>query len=140
MHSIAELRAWEVFCRKSSLRSSTEARSFKAKSPHFPLTQRSSEVRDCSHLRRRIQSPGERRRCFCLESWTMLNLSPGMRLGGQRLTRQLRGGDARQVFSAIDLANDRLEIVKVAALDSPADAVRLEREFSVLREAAGPGV
>lgn len=70
----------------------------------------------------------------------MLNLFPGMRLGGHRLTRRLRGGDARQVFSAVDLTDDRQEIVKVAALDSPADVVRLEREFSVLREAAGPGV
>ncbi len=70
----------------------------------------------------------------------MLYLSPGMKLGGHQLTRRLRGGDARQVFSAIDLADERLEIVKVATHDCPADAARLEREFTVLRDAAGPGV
>ncbi len=70
----------------------------------------------------------------------MLYLSPGMRLGGHRLVRRLRGGESRQVFSAIDLSDERQTVLKIAALGCPADVDRLEREFAVLREAAGPGV
>jgi serine/threonine protein kinase len=70
----------------------------------------------------------------------MLDLYPGMRLGGHELVRRLRDGESRQVFSAKDLSNQRPAVLKVAALGCAADVGRLEREFAVLREAAGPGV
>ena len=70
----------------------------------------------------------------------MLNLFPGMRLGGHELTGRLRGGEGRQVFTAIDLVDERRAVVKIAALECPADVARLEREFIILREAAGPGI
>jgi serine/threonine protein kinase len=63
-----------------------------------------------------------------------------MKLGGQQLTDCLRDGDSRQVFSAIDLSDQRQTILKIAALACPADVDRLQREFAVLREAAGAGV
>jgi serine/threonine-protein kinase len=63
-----------------------------------------------------------------------------MRLGGHQLVRRLRDGEGRQVFSAIDLADHRPAVLKIAAIACPADVERLDREFAVLRAAAGPGV
>src|ERR1700675_2527702 len=71
---------------------------------------------------------------------TMLNIYPEAKLGGQQLIRRLRGGQGRHVFCAVDLSDERPTVVNIAALGCQADAGRLEREFDVLREAAGPGV
>jgi serine/threonine protein kinase len=70
----------------------------------------------------------------------MLNLQPGMSLGGRRLVRRLRDGDGRQVFSAVDVVDGRTSVVKIASLESRSDTGRLEREFAVLRATACPGV
>jgi serine/threonine protein kinase len=70
----------------------------------------------------------------------MLYLCPGMKLGGHQLVRRLRDGESRQVFAAVDVSDQRPAVMKIAALQCPEDAGRLEREFIVLREAAGPGV
>jgi serine/threonine-protein kinase len=75
-----------------------------------------------------------------LESIIVRTLSPGTTLGDLKLVRELRGGTGRQIFAASDFFQNRACILKVAALDSPANAARLEREFAVLREAAGLGV
>lgn len=70
----------------------------------------------------------------------MLELYPGRKLGGHQLVRRLRGGEGRQVYAALDLPGERPAVVKVASLESADDVARLEREFAVLRQAAGPGV
>ncbi len=49
----------------------------------------------------------------------MLELRDGMTLGGQRLVRQLHGRGGRDVFSAVDLADRRPTVVKLASLGHP---------------------
>ena len=71
----------------------------------------------------------------------MLTLAPGTMLGRYRLTQLLRNGEDRQVYAAVDSADEsRRTVIKVAALANAADVARLQREYDVLFQACGPGV